>query len=283
MVMQADPARSVRSRLQVLGLLTLGSASLVCLGTSPARAECLPGAVQCWESGVQSTITFNPLTTWNSTPDNPGNSVESVANGFVTYGDSGFIFGPTFNSSNGGTTPGNQFGYFAGATGLNWLQQQGPPSSNVGYTSNSETGTQIADFATSSFSFTGGANCGVCGLTFQLAPDSSTQGTRTIDDLVSLGPDVTARPVSILSPTLTYIALLGGVPTGQTIALEYDANFLVRNEDITRAGGGGIRFATNTSAEVPAPLPILGASTAFAYSRRIRRRIQVRRATPDVI
>jgi hypothetical protein len=211
--------------------------------------------------------------------------VESVADGFVTYGDRGVIFAPTFNSSNEGNTPGNQFGYFAGATGLNWLQQQGPRPSNVGYESNPGIDTQTAVFTTSSFSFIGGDNCGVCSpdLTFQLAPDSSTQGTRTIEPLVSLGDDDERRPVSILSPTLTYIALLDGVPTGQTIALEYDANFIVQNEDITRAGGGGIRFATNTSAEVPAPLPILGASTAFAYSRRIRRRIQLRRATPDVI
>jgi hypothetical protein len=272
MVIQADPALSTRTLLRILGLLSLGSASLVMLGASPARAECAPNAPQCWDDSVQSRIEFDPLATWKRAPDATGNGVNALANGFVSYGDpEGTLGTPRFNNAtdplNGAPVSGSQYGYFAGATGLNWLLDQGPPESNVGYTSDQGAGTRNANFATSTFNFTGGSNCAVCGLTFQLDPGSSTLGTRNITS------EQGNTRLLLNSPTLTYIALFDNNPTGQTIALQYDANFLIRNDDITRPGGGSVRFFSNTSSTVPGPLPILGASTAFAFSRKLRRRV----------
>jgi hypothetical protein len=232
-------------------------------------------------------VTFNAVpATWKAANPPPGNSINNLRNGSVTYATP--ITDPIFNASFDPNDPtsevqGGSYGYFAGVTGLNWSADS---PGNFSYSnSNSGNFTSIpANFVTSSFSFAGDpSTCGVCGLTF--VPSFTEPQTGTITN--GNGPTGNTSILGTQGPTtLTYLALLNGNPTGQTISLTYNARFLVSNNDRTQASGfGSIVFQSNTvpTNKVPSPLPILGASAAFAYSRRIRRRLQVQLSTKAMI
>jgi hypothetical protein len=71
-----------------------------------------------------------------------------------------------------------------------------------------------------------------------------------------------------------FTTLLGSTSTnGGTIALPGIKDIWV--EDLYTSGGA-LDFIRNDFIQVPGPLPLLGAGTAFGFSRRLRRRAKAR-------
>jgi hypothetical protein len=71
--------------------------------------------------------------------------------------------------------------------------------------------------------------------------------------------------------------LLSGVKRLSLDAGTYDLNYVVTDNyavGTTTFGQTGIMIGSSAFAEVPAPLPIMGAGLFFSYSRRMRRRIR---------
>lgn len=164
-------------------------------------------------------------------------------------------------STTGGT------GVFNGATGwtaasgasniqpMAWRIPATSPSTSVG-------GSRIADVRFNQFTLTG--TCSICG---QLLVPSSNgfnlggiyPAQATIGNTgVTNGATIRAGAL-YGGPAITF-----AIPnSGQTGSVSFES-----------ISGGGYTITLDTPDVVPAPLPLLGGASAFAFSRRLRRRIR---------
>jgi hypothetical protein len=206
---------------------------------------------------VTSSVTFSYL---NKT-QTQFNTANTPASGTVTF--LGTSSAPTPNQAN------NDF--WTGITGIQAVGSSNGPSFN--YNSPPSPGglSSITNFT--QFYFLG--TCSICGDGITPPPSSSF---ITVTD----SPGTTAITDPIPGLLLGYLVTNSGGPinieygdTGQTGTISFNANNIVATDATvgTLGNGGSLSFTVNQSNKVPGPLSILGASTAFAFSRKLRRRV----------
>jgi hypothetical protein len=203
----------------------------------------------------------------------------------------------------------NATGFFEGVTGISLFNDVGTSDTIVHNGTGANTPLPFT-----SFQFTGGANCYLCGQTFSYltntlppGPPSGLPPTGTAAKVENGGANYNANgvcegnpngtcSVSLVSnPYIFYYYLpnnpspgaicgpakppgqqdqCNGQYSGQSFALTFDAAATVARGSANGDGFGNISFVSiNGTSQVPGPLPILGATTAFAFSRKLRRRI----------
>lgn len=225
---------------RVVGIVAVGGGCLLSVGAGAGMAQ-----------SVTSGVTFNyfapPTNTTSTQLDTAGNP----SNGNVTYIGGGVPVNAT-------PAPNN---FFEGITGIQFVKT--PTFDYDETTPNRASLTNIPLFY-----FLG--VCSICGSTATPPPASSfitvpnSGATLQVNNL-AIGNQV------ILSSDLIDINY---GDTGQTGTISFLANNLVQAADTVGIGlGSTIRFEVYQSSKVPGPLPIFGASTAFAFSRKLRRRV----------
>jgi hypothetical protein len=270
-----------------LGPLILASGLLMTVGAAPSNAQ-------------DSSIRFNYL----GPATNPTRQGEVLLRGNRT-GNSGvrrtgqFFYAPTSRSPRlaaPAQAPVIQGDFFSGIGGIRFSTTSNNDGPNFTYNRNTggNNGGPI-DIALSSFSFIPAgtsAICYICGVTFpsvssitgmldvDIVPGSggATRFTATANqyefayNLPALPPDQACGPEKA-SPLLE--DQCNGQFSGHTLILQFNASALVNNDGGVWFGDGSIAFSVKPNAsQVPGPLPILGASAAFAFSRKLRRRIK---------
>jgi hypothetical protein len=208
---------------------------------------------------VTSSVTFQYLTAPNTTSITavPGNPAE----GSITYLGNGLPFNQT----------GNEF--FSNIDGIKIVDPAftDPTSTQFSYKAD---GANSSITNVLSFYFIGDTTkCSICGTATTPPPESSyitvPDSTNALIFINALSSDVSNVIVSGGSIPINF----GN--TGQTGTISFAANNIVTNADGIGLfpGTGSISFQVFQSTKVPGPLPILGASTAFAFSRKLRRRV----------
>lgn len=232
---------SPASVFRLLGLASLVGGVVLGVGATPGMAQ------------VTSSVTFNYLAAPNNTTITLDNQNDPTS-GTIKYNGTG-----TLSSTPPPTTG------FAGITGIEFVNPFTFSYSALNFPTNSDA--SIISF--SPFYFLG--TCPICKdqpLEEQITiPDS--QGNVLITDTSGTG--------FIVTPSGGPVPIRFG-STGSPGTISFSAlNFVAINQTVGN-GSGFITFdfIPDTSG-VPGPLPILGASTAFAFSRRLRRRVAIAR------
>jgi hypothetical protein len=237
--------------LRILGAASLVSGVVVATGAAPALS--------------QTSVTFNylndaenlgPNSTSISTPD-PANRRE----GTITYNGTGAI--PT------SSTPPPSGWAFDNITGIEFLN----PLNTFSYSGQADT-TTASIFTFSPFYFLG--TCLICkeqpGEEAITVPDfegNILTNTISVPDQGVIGTNVTisSGPVPIRFGS-----------NGSPGVISFSASNFVAINNTIGSGTGFISFdMIPDTTGVPGPIPILGASTAFAFSRRLRRRVAIAR------
>jgi hypothetical protein len=224
------------SVIGLLGLASLVGGVVLGVGTAPGMAQ---------------TVTFNFLLTPNTTGIEL-DTANDPTSGTITYNGGGVL----------SSTPPPTTG-FADITGIEFVN----PSTFSYSALNFPTTTDASIFSFSPFYFLG--TCPICKgqpLEEQITiPDS--QGNVLITTIDQVG--------SIVTPSGGPVPIRFG-STGSPGTISFSAqNFVAINQTVGN-GSGFITFDFVPDATgVPGPLPILGASTAFAFSRRLRRRVAI--------
>lgn len=217
------------------GSATLGVGALVALGAAPSLAQ------------VSSSVTFNyidelgPNNTSINTPD-PADR----RNGTVTFNGTGAPSAPTGSD------------FFNGITGIQFLDP-------FTFAYSGAPGSSVASYSSfSQFYFLG--NCSIC--------------NNNPDSLITV-PNSTGNILTSNVPGVGSAVTLSGGPipirfgeTGHSGTITFAAQNLIATNNTIGGGSGFISFDVIDGPErVPGPLPILGASTAFAFSRKLRKRM----------
>jgi len=204
----------------------------------------------------------------------------------VQLNSSGAAFSPS------GTPPGRRFdfrglttpgstGLFAGVSGIQWI---GNPSGGVlrsDYLAPLAGTCSAANISTGGtcdwsgmeltlrpFYLTGDASCVICGASNTVSLVNLTgTGNRTVSAATS--------PVGITDTLETAFAdiIFGTGPNAPQARVQFTAT-----NSYPAGGSAGPNFTSNgviTFEEVPGPLPILGGSIAFGFSRKLRQRLRL--------
>jgi len=212
--------------------------------------------------GLAQTIQFNYQATPNTTsvvldPISPSDPTGDINNGSFTYNGSGFLSPPLPPPA------------FSGISGVEFV---GSPSFDFSkFLNPNTTDAFITNF--SPFYFLG--SCAIC--------KNSTQAGEQI--IVQDSPGNVSFTDAGGTGTVIQ-AFAGSIPirygsNGSPGSISFSASAFVATNQKVGNGSGFISFNyTPDLSGVPGPLPVLGASIAFAFSRKIRKRISMAQSVP---
>jgi hypothetical protein len=233
------------TRVFATGALAIGLG--IALGADPSYAQ------------QGSTITINFPTSPDTTLVNT-NGIGGTAEGSVTFQGTGVATDPIPPDP-------NQTGFFAGVKGIEFIN-------NAPAYSFSGEGIGVSSY----FGFSPFYLIGTC----EICKGSTNEKVVTVDQAFANGT-TTVFPVSSTSEFVTTSTGPGipitfgnsGPQSGNRGTITFFAQALVQGDAnaAVGAGIGSVGLAVLPGVGVPGPLPILGASTAFAFSRKLRRRV----------
>jgi hypothetical protein len=234
---------------RVLGIVAVGGGWLLSAGAGAGMAQ-----------PITSSVTFNYFSPPTNTTSLQLDAANNPNNGSVTYIGGGEPINATPFPND----------FFTGITGIQFANT---PTFNY----DASTPGRASLTSIPLFYFLG--SCSICGSTsvppslssFISVPNSGAN--LNVNNIPNFGTQI------ILSSDP--IAIDFG-DTGQSGTITFLANNIVNGAD--SAGlGSTISFGVFQSSKVPGPLPILGASTAFAFSRKLRRRVaSANKNTPTI-
>jgi hypothetical protein len=218
------------------------------------------------------------------TPSSPSGQVAPVQlNSFGNpFAGSGTLLGRRFDFR-GLTTPGSS-GLFTGVSGIQWtgnVPNQGILRSDylaplAGSCSSADISTGgTCDWSGMEFTlrplyFTGDASCVICGVSNTVSLVNLTgSGKRTVS--------ASSTPAQITDTLETVFALItfGTGPNAPQARVRYMATNSYPSGGLTGPNFTSNGVITFEEAAVPGPLPILGGSVAFGFSRRLRQRLHL--------
>ena len=246
------------------------SAGLICSAIGNASAAPL----------VFTTQGDPKLSLTPSSPSGQGAPVQLNSSG-ASFNPAGPPPGRRFDFR-GLTTPGSS-GLFTGVSGIQWT---GTPSGGVlrsdylaplaGTCSSANISTggtcdwSGMEFTLRPFYFTGDVSCVICGISNTVSLVNLTgSGNRTVS--ASSTPVQITDTLETLFSTITF----GTGPNAPQARVRYMATNSYPSGGVTGpnfTSNGVITFEETT---VPGPLPILGGSVAFGFSRRLRQRLRL--------
>jgi hypothetical protein len=208
---------------------------------------------------ITSSVTFNYFSPPTNTTSLQLDAANNPNNGSVTYIGGGEPINATPFPND----------FFTGITGIQFASK---PTFNY----DASTSGRASLTSIPLFYFLG--SCSICGSTslppslssFISVPNSAAN--LYVSDLGGLGTQIISS-----DPIGTDFG-----DTGQSGTITFLANNIVKGGDSVGLGST-ISFGVFQSSKVPGPLPILGASTAFAFSRKLRRRVaSANKKTPTI-